>query len=877
MVSGGILALKLWLFLFLVPVLIAKANLKKTADYFCPPLEYITVRNEGNSMNTTGDTATQILREQRMFDQGRERYLNRLDGSLKPSTQNNPHRLISDALPKVAEGITKAIDSEQESKGRGRKYAWYYDIKDLDVDLLAYIGLNTCMDSVAVNGTLTSTLTKIGKRVELEIWAAGLREHDKKLASRIEQKVTKDHNAEVYRIKAAKIIARKAGYDADAWTEERRTKVAVPIMNAVLEHSGVFEVWEQERAKRTIRRVGLTFEASTRLAEMDFNCSWQEPILAPLIVPPKPWSAYNTGCYMDPVTASMVPLVRGAADEQVKIIKHQFKKGIPLYVEAVNAIQATPLKINTYVLDAVQWCWEADKAFGKFPRRESLTHLKKPENWDEMDQYERKGWSLKAREVREKNREIDGSRATMMQDLMTAAELATFDEFYLGWNFDSRGRAYPVSHFSYHRDDHIKALFNLKRGSKMDESAAQWLAVHIANTGDFDKISKQSLDDRIAWVLEHSDKLYAVGRDAVGTFEYWSSADKPFQFLAACHEWANYIDVGDEYVCSLPPQMDGTNSGVQHYSAASLNHSDGVMVNLVPNDKPQDIYQCVADNVLAKLRESNDDLAKLWLDFGVSRSTVKRNTMTYGYSSGKFGFAEQLYEDIMRPLQDAVMRKQIAVHPFGVHNVDQKRACMYLAQINYAAVQSVISSAANGMAFFQQITGALAHENKSVHFETPVGFPMVQTYNYWDIKKIKIYLYDRDAKVLHRTQISLRTKPTKKVDKRKSKAAVSPNVIHSMDSAHLLATVLLAKDNGVQDFFMIHDSFGTTPADTDIMYQSVRMSFIDIYKDWCLYESFWKQATSRLSYGGLKRLEKNIPDKGDLDIDKVMESEYCFS
>ena len=827
-------------------------------------------------MNTSGDIATQILREQRMFDQGRERYLNRQEGSMKPSTQNNPHRLITDALPKVAEGLTAAIESEQESKGRGRKYAWYYDIKNLDVDLLAYIGLNTCMDSVSVNGTLTSTLTKIGKRVELEIWAAGLQEHDKKLASRIEQKVTKDHNAEVYRIKAAKIIAKKAGYDASAWTEERRTKVAVPIMNAVLEHSGVFEVWEQERAKRTIRRVGLTLEASTRLAEMDFHCSWQEPILAPLIVPPRPWSAHNTGCYLDPVTASMVPLVRGASDEQVNVIKHQFKKGIPLYVEAVNAIQATPLSINTYVLDAVQWCWQESKSFKKFPRRESLDHMKKPENWDDMDQYERKGWSLEAREVREKNREIDGSRATMMQDLMTASELATFEEFYLGWNFDKRGRAYPVSHFSYHRDDHIKALFNLKRGRKMDESAVNWLAVHVANTGDFDKISKQPLDSRIAWVEENLWNLYRVGRDIEGSFEYWSSADKPFQFLAACHELANYID-DPEYACALPPQLDGTNSGVQHYSAASLNHSDGVMVNLVPSDKPQDIYQSVADNVVCKLNESKDDKAKLWLDYGVYRSTVKRNTMTYGYSSGKFGFAEQLYEDIMRPLQDDVMRKTLKQHPFGKTAREQKQACMFLAMLNYDAVQSVINSAAQGMAFFQNVTGALAHENKAVHFETPVGFPMIQQYHQWDIKKIKIYLYDRDAKVLHRTQISLRTKPSKKVDKRKSKAAVSPNVIHSMDSAHLLATVLLAKDNGVRDFFMIHDSFGTIPADTDAMYQSVRMTFIDIYKDWCLYESFWKQATSRLSYSGLKRLEKKIPDKGKLDIDKVMESEYCFS
>jgi DNA-directed RNA polymerase len=98
-----------------------------------------------------------------------------------------------------------------------------------------------------------------------------------------------------------------------------------------------------------------------------------------------------------------------------------------------------------------------------------------------------------------------------------------------------------------------------------------------------------------------------------------------------------------------------------------------------------------------------------------------------------------------------------------------------------------------------------------------------------------------------------------------------------MDSAHLLMTVLLAKDNGVEDFFMIHDSFGTLPADTNMMYQAVRRTFVDIYSDWCLYESFFKQATSNLSYTGLANLNVQVPEKGDLDLNQVIESEYCFS
>ncbi len=818
----------------------------------------------------------QLEREQEMFSLGRERYLSRLENNSKPSTQNNPHRLITDALPKVSKAIGDTIAAE-DNKGDGRKYSWYQDIKSVDSDLLAYIGLNSCMDAVASSSSLTSTITKIGHRIELEAWAVGLSSYNSKLAKRIEEKVTKDHSSERYRVKAARIIASKAGYKQKAWSEERRVKVATPVLNAILEHSGVFDKWEQQKPRNTIRKIGLTEEASLRLAQMDFESSWQEPMLAPMIVPPKPWTEFDSGCYYDPVTAAQVPLVRGSTFTQRKAIDHQLKEGkTPDYVEAINAIQATPLQINKYVLEAVNWSWDNAMVFGKFPRKEKIEHLRRPEEWEDMSDFDKKGWTLKAREIRTKNREIDGSRALMLQDLTTANDLVNFNEFFLPWNFDFRGRVYPVPHFCYHRDDHIKALFNMKNTKKMDDNAGFWLAVHIANVGDFNKISKESLDDRAAWVEDNREKLYDVGRDIKGTFDYWSQADKPFQFLAACHELANYMDYGNEYESALAPCLDGTNSGVQHYAAASLNKDDGKLVNLVPGNKPQDIYRAVADVVKEDLENSSDDFAKAWLNFGISRTTVKRNTMTYGYSSGRYGFADQLYEDTMRPLADKVMRGELKEHPFG-EKADQQAAARFLAAINFRAVQQVISSAAAGMSFFQKVAGALAHEGKPFRFTTPIGFPVIQKYTYWDVKKVKIYLHDRDAGVLKRTQISVREKTNKRIDKKKAKAAVSPNIIHSMDSAHLLLTVLTAQQNGVSDFFLIHDSFGTTPSDTDVMYGSVRAAFVEIYKDYCLYTDVLNQAKQQLTHEGVEKLDAVIPEKGTLDLDLVLTSEYCFS
>jgi len=149
----------------------------------------------------------EIEREKDMVTKGRDRFLMRQEGNLNPTTQNNPQKLISGAMTRVADAIRARLLKEENSGAR--KFCWYEDIKGLDVDLLAYLALNTCMESIALKASLTSCITRIGQRIELEHWSAGLKAHDSKLAKRIETQVTKSHNSPKYRVKAARIIAAK--------------------------------------------------------------------------------------------------------------------------------------------------------------------------------------------------------------------------------------------------------------------------------------------------------------------------------------------------------------------------------------------------------------------------------------------------------------------------------------------------------------------------------------------------------------------------------------------------------------------------------------------------------------------------------------------
>ena len=119
--------------------------------------------------------------------------------------------------------------------------------------------------------------------------------------------------------------------------------------------------------------------------------------------------------------------------------------------------------------------------------------------------------------------------------------------------------------------------------------------------------------------------------------------------------------------------------------------SDAYLVNLIPQDKPNDIYQAVADKVIEYVKADKDQpIAETWLRFGINRKIVKRNVMTYGYSSKLFGFQDQLIEDLMRPLDRAVKTGELDEHPFGDFT-GQREAAQYLARKNW--MQSMRSSA----------------------------------------------------------------------------------------------------------------------------------------------------------------------------------------
>jgi len=61
------------------------------------------------------------------------------------------------------------------------------------------------------------------------------------------------------------------------------------------------------------------------------------------------------------------------------------------------------------------------------------------------------------------------------------------------------------------------------------------------------------------------------------------------------------------------------------------------------------------------------------------------------------------------------------------------------------------------------------------------------------------------------------------------------------------------------------------------MFDTVRETFVNQYENYCLYTDVLNQVKKQLSDEGIKKLDVEIPEKGNLDLRAIMESDYCFS
>lgn len=841
----------------------------------------------------------QVELEAEMRGMGIERYRSSVSKNIerKQETRSKPvARIMTSSHEKMVDAINEFVKDAKTGAGRRHAALKYIELIN-DIDLVAHLSIRVILDGVSSRHPLMTTAQNIASALEDEVNSRRFYEAMPKAHAKFLKKAEKESLARrrwSHLLYPAKLL----GVELEEWPERDKHLLGIKLVELFKTATGLIDVHHVPGDRGTVLVVEANADTLAWIAQESSRIEGLSPMFLPTIIPPKPWTTPRDGGYWTRHIRKLT-LVK---TQNGQYLEELADRDMPEVYGAVNALQNTAWQINTRVLDVLETLWQSNSPLGDLPLAEDMPLPPKP-YWmngekhltrEEMTEEQREeflAWKAKASETHVFNARMKGRRLHFQRLLWVARRFRDEDTIYFPHQVDWRGRAYPVPLYLHPQGNDLqRGLLTFASTVPIkDEEDARWLAIHGAGLWGVDKVS---MDERVEWVEQHEREILAAAENPYDN-RFWTQADKPWCALAFCFEWAGFKAEGYGYASSLPIQMDGTCNGLQNFSAMLLDEVGGKAVNLVPGEKPSDIYQMVADvvNQMIEADLSNDQwltrkvehadgtieevktiqiktLAGAWYGH-VNRKVTKRPVMTLAYGARQFGFVSQVEEDTVKPWR----QENAETYPFVLVGHDGQRkdfgaeACQYLGKLIWNSVGQVVIAARAAMDWLQKAARVAAKEGLPVMWTTPTGFLVQQSYRVPNVK------------VLETTFEKVRIQPKYavglgKIDSRRQASGISPNWVHSLDASHLMKTINRGHQEGIRSFSMIHDSYGTHAGNAWALAQFLREEFVQMYAQVDILARFKEELEYQVTD---PTAIPELPPKGNLDLNLVLESEFFFA
>ena len=796
----------------------------------------------------------QLLWEQECLNRGSEAYFSRQDKTREQGNEltDATKYVLRDRIHEIADAIREDCKNGQRGKNAAynklvRHAAGEVDGQDGDYMKVAYIGLQYLLvylgrgKKVKVSKFVGVLGSKMEAELKCRMFEAEMPAYfNTVMKSFKEQGVTSA-------IHMQKVMMKKfSDFDLQwtDWTTPSKAQVGARVFRNILACMGDLIFLQKKLINlKTDFFIDTTVAFDDWMGEFERERGLLLPMSLPLKVPPVPWENQNSGGYYSP--HMKLPFVKSRGKDARAYIEAANPE---MHRKAVNKLQRTAWEVNKDVLKVQEEIFRRNLRIG-MPSSQPIVMTPFPEHLVDIDKQdytpdeklEVLNWKTLRKRQYDEERKRKGKVISFRQSHLLAKELAGWDEFYFAYNCDFRGRIYcATSGLSPQGADDGKGLLRFKKSVKLGKEGIKWLAVQGANTFGEDKLS---YEDRHAWVVENKVLIESIVNDPISNRQ-WGKADKPYQFLAFCFEWAA-CDYGNnpEYKGHLAVGLDGSCNGLQHFSAMLRDEVGAKATNLVNSEKPEDIYGDVAKVTTEKLKvmaNLGNAYAKIWLQVGIDRKIAKKPVMTLPYGATQQSARASIYE--------------FAVENWSKFNMDSKHQwelAKFLTPIMWAAIGEVVIAARAAMTWLQKNVG-----DNYCNWKTIIGFPVYQHYR---IENLVVVSTQLEGKVQlrcpdHSLGVSYKTG---------QRNGIAPNFVHSIDSTHMVLTINACD---LHSYAMIHDDFGTHAGNTGILFNTIRKTFRHLYANTDPLRHWAKQVG--VSTAGLPR--------GTYDIEEILNAKYFF-
>ncbi|KAJ3095817.1 DNA-directed RNA polymerase [Phlyctochytrium planicorne] len=608
------------------------------------------------------------------------------------------------------------------------------------------------------------------------------------------------------------------------------------------------------------------------------------PRLLPMVVKPKPWLSRNNGGYL--TIKSDVARASGNPEHMAYIAAADEKLHLVDIYHSLDVLGSTAWRVNEKVYDVARQVWNSGKELGDIPPAKIESELPQPENWDSLDVAAKRDY-YRAKSKLDAARMNAFSQRCEVNYKLEIARAFLGETIYFPHNMDFRGRAYPIPlHLNHMGNDLCRGLLMFDLAKPLGKDGLKWLKIQVANLAGHDKIS---FADRVKFTESVMDEVMDSADKPLEGRRWWLKADDPWQLLATCIELTSAVrsPKPEEFLSRVPIHQDGTCNGLQHYAALGGDIAGALQVNLLPTEKPSDIYSAVADRVARRVDADAEKGCEISLKMKgrITRKLVKQTVMTNTYGVTFVGARKQVTSR-MREQPDLYPFSDDEINKFSLHitklifdglgelfqgaralqNWLNNTASLIAKSIPMESIPrqqledtkflqkiGVLPKQANGLAEVDDLEespktssslldAAMADESTD---DVTVPEPAVVSSGKakskpkdGKVEKMASVIWTtplglpivqpyRDVK-LKGTCLMVDREKVYPVNPRKQSSAFPPNFVHSLDATHMMLSAIGCQRAGIE-FASVHDSYWTHASDVKSMSTILRDAFVQLH------------------------------------------------
>jgi DNA-directed RNA polymerase len=430
------------------------------------------------------------------------------------------------------------------------------------------------------------------------------------------------------------------------------------------------------------------------------------------------------------------------------------------------------------------------------------------------------------------------------EDVRMLSEFASLPDVSLFFiiTMDLRGRMYYRGGLCTPQgNDFLKGAFQFSTRVALGEHGGKHVRITLSNAMGQDK---DTLNNRVAFPImcipspffESFEEMLEGTNGVDNPYQAWAA----YQEVIAIDEWLEAGNKEEDFMSNLVCHRDGTCNGIQHMAAITRCQKTAQAVNLCESDwedLPEDLYKNVLEAALARV---SNEHAEYMRSFG--RKLTKKAVMVKSYgASDKTAIAGMLEvaPDTSQEIADAVLAA-IKVHASSVH----KFVNALTSRMNKHIARTLRKD---------------PNANIAIEWHTPDGFRV--KIDYRDSELFTIRHHDNEG--YSALVGDWKDAPMNAV---KTKGALAPNFIHSLDACHLRMVVSACADEEIE-LVTVHDSIGCHAGNAHTVDRIIREQFVEMHKT----------SSESLDELCVNMGERKCKWTGKYDIAEALKSSYIFS